>query len=37
VGATDPVAIDARLVAATNRDLEEEVRRGASAAICTTG
>ena len=29
VGATDPVAIDARLIAATNRDLEEEVRRGA--------
>jgi two-component system response regulator HydG len=29
VGATDPVPIDARLVAATNRDLEEEVRRGA--------
>jgi two-component system response regulator HydG len=29
VGATDAVPIDARLVAATNRDLEEEVRRGA--------
>ena len=29
VGATDPVAIDARLVAATNRDLEDEVKRGA--------
>lgn len=28
VGASEPVAVDARLVAATNRDLEEEVRRG---------
>ena len=28
VGATDPVAIDTRLLAATNRDLEEEIRRG---------
>jgi DNA-binding NtrC family response regulator len=28
VGATEAVAVDARLVAATNRDLEEEVRRG---------
>ena len=28
VGATEPVAVDARLVAATNRDLEEEMRRG---------
>jgi DNA-binding NtrC family response regulator len=28
VGATDPVPIDVRLVAATNRDLEEEIKRG---------
>jgi transcriptional regulator with PAS, ATPase and Fis domain len=28
VGATDPQPIDTRLIAATNRDLEEEIRRG---------
>ncbi len=28
VGATEAVAVDARLIAATNRDLEDEVRRG---------
>jgi two-component system response regulator HydG len=28
VGATEAVAVDGRMVAATNRDLEEEVRRG---------
>jgi DNA-binding NtrC family response regulator len=28
VGATDPLPIDTRLVAATNRDLEEEIKRG---------
>jgi two-component system response regulator HydG len=28
VGATDPLPIDVRLIAATNRDLEEEIRRG---------
>ncbi|MQA89949.1 MAG: response regulator [Gemmatimonas sp.] len=29
VGATEPIRVDARIVAATNRDLEEEIRRGA--------
>ncbi|MBA3853428.1 MAG: Fis family transcriptional regulator [Gemmatimonas sp.] len=29
VGATDPVPIDTRIIAATNRDLEEEMKRGA--------
>ena len=29
VGATDAIPIDTRLVAATNRDLEEEIKRGA--------
>ena len=28
VGATEPVPIDTRLIAATNRDLEEEIKRG---------
>jgi two-component system response regulator HydG len=28
VGGTDPVPIDVRLIAATNRELEEEIRRG---------
>jgi DNA-binding NtrC family response regulator len=28
VGATEPIPIDTRLLAATNRDLEEEIRRG---------
>jgi len=28
VGATEPVAVDVRVVAATNRELEEEIRRG---------
>ena len=29
VGGTEPVPLDVRIIAATNRDLEEEVRRGA--------
>jgi DNA-binding NtrC family response regulator len=29
VGATDPAPIDVRLLAATNRDLEDEIKRGA--------
>ncbi len=28
VGATEPVQVDVRIIAATNRDLEEEIRRG---------
>lgn len=28
VGSTDPVPVDVRIIAATNRDLEEEIRRG---------
>jgi two-component system response regulator HydG len=28
VGSTDSIAIDTRIIAATNRDLEEEIRRG---------
>ncbi|HEU0012948.1 MAG TPA: sigma-54 dependent transcriptional regulator, partial [Longimicrobium sp.] len=28
VGATEPVAIDVRIIAATNRDLDDEIRRG---------
>ena len=29
VGATEPVPVDVRVIAATNRDLDEEIRRGA--------
>lgn len=28
VGATEPIAVDVRIIAATNRDLDEEIRRG---------
>jgi DNA-binding NtrC family response regulator len=34
VGATEAQPIDTRLVAATNRDLEEEIRRGVFRSIC---
>jgi two-component system response regulator HydG len=29
VGATEPISVDVRIIAATNRELEEEIRRGA--------
>lgn len=29
VGATEPIKVDVRIIAATNRDLEDEIRRGA--------
>ena len=29
VGATDPIAVDVRIIAATNKELEAEIRRGA--------
>jgi two-component system response regulator HydG len=29
VGATEPIPVDVRVIAATNRDLDEEIRRGA--------
>ncbi len=29
VGSTEPIPVDVRIIAATNRDLEEEIRRGA--------
>jgi two-component system response regulator HydG len=29
VGATEPIPVDVRIIAATNRELEEEIRRGA--------
>src|SRR5205814_10530141 len=28
VGATEPMPVDVRIIAATNRELEEEIRRG---------
>ena len=37
VGATEAIPVDVRILAATNRDLEEEARRGASARISSTG
>jgi len=37
VGGNTPVKVDVRIIAATNRNLEEEVRKGASARICSSG
>jgi two-component system response regulator HupR/HoxA len=36
VGASRTVAVDVRVIAATHRDLEQDVRAGASAKTCTT-
>jgi len=36
VGGEETISVDVRIIAATNRDLEEEVRRGASARTSTT-
>ena len=36
VGSTEAIAVDVRIIAATNRDLEEEIRLGLSAATSTT-
>jgi transcriptional regulator with PAS, ATPase and Fis domain len=35
VGGAQDVKVDVRVVAATNRSLEEEVRKATSARICT--
>ncbi len=37
VGGTRPISVDIRLIAATNKNLEEAMKAGPSARICTIG
>ena len=36
LGSTQPIKVDVRIIAATNRNLEEAVRTRRSARICST-